>query len=158
MDLKQKTLMEMSEGELQEIAKALRLDVDADTSRDELIKCIVDSNLYNPVKETGTIKPKRDAKGRKVHPQLGRYYKVIVHPTRDVDRKTSVFASINSYVAEFQPGEPVELPAAIIKFLKKSGYPKHYFDPHAISENGNMGAHKTRYEPRYIIERVDEEL
>lgn len=93
------------------------------------------------------------AKVRK-HKTLGEFKKVIVHLTRHAQANTQIYASINSYTVEFKPEVEVEIPQAIIDFLKNSYVVEHYFDANAISENGNKGAHKQRHAKKYIVEPV----
>ena len=144
----------MNKGELTEILKALQIDFKIDDTNAELVQRIQESGKYNPTKETGTGAIQANKKGERVHPILGKYYDVIVHPTGATNANTSIFVSIGLYTAEFQPREKVSLPAKVIKFLKEPGRPEHYYDPHVISENGNVGAHMTRYVPRYIVEQA----
>jgi len=144
----------MNKGELLEITKALQIDTKPEDTNAILVQRIQESGKYNPVKETGTNKIKGNEKGERVHPILGKYYDVIVHPTQPQDQNTSIFVSIGLYTAEFHPGEKVQLPAKVIKFLKEPRVPQHYYNPNAISENGNVGAHETKYVPKYIVEQA----
>ncbi len=153
-----KALPDMNKGELKEILTALKIEfMDEDTNA-VMVQRIQESGKYNPTKETGTGKVQANKKGQRVHPTLGRYRDVIVHPTSATDMKTSIFVSINYYTAEFQPREKVSLPTEVIRFLKSPNIPEHYFDANAISENGNIGAHKTRYVPKYIVELAEDNL
>ena len=157
MDMKQKALSDMNEGQLREITIALKIKTEKSDTNAVLIQRIQESGKYNPTKETGAGRIKANSKGERIHPTLGKYYDVIVHPTGETNANTSVFVSIGMYTAEFQPREKVALPEKVIRFLKQPGRPEHYYDPHVISENGNVGAHKTRYVPKYIVERADQE-
>ncbi len=144
----------MNKGELTEILTALKIKFEDTDTNTVMVQRIQESGKYNPTKETGTGKIQANAKGDRVHPVLGKYYDVIVHPTGATNANTSIFVSIGLYTAEFQPREKVSLPAKVIKFLKEPGRPEHYYDPSVISENGNVGAHMTRYVPRYIVEQA----
>ncbi len=144
----------MNKGELTEILTALKIKFEDTDTNAVMVQRIQESGKYNPTKETGTGKIQANAKGDRVHPVLGKYYDVIVHPTGATNANTSIFVSIGLYTAEFQPREKVSLPAKVIKFLKEPGRPEHYYDPGVISENGNVGAHMTRYVPRYIVEQA----
>ena len=148
----------MNKGELTEILKALKIDFEDTDTNAVMVQRIQESGKYNPTKETGTGKLQTNEKGEKTHPILGKYYDVIVHPTGATNANTSIFVSIGLYTAEFQPREKVSLPAKVIKFLKEPGRPEHYYDANIISENGNVGAHMTRYVPRYIVERAGDDL
>jgi len=154
MDLKRKALPDMNKGELTEILTALKINFESTDTNAVMVQRIQESGKYNPTKESGTGKLQANEKGERVHPVLGKYYDVIVHPTGSTNANTSIFVSIGLYTAEFQPRERVSLPAKVIKFLKEPGRPEHYYDPHVISENGNVGAHMTRYVPRYIVEQA----
>lgn len=154
-----KALPDMNKGELKEILEALQITYEADNDTNAvMVQRIQESGKYNPTKETGTGKIKADAKGRRVHPTLGVYRDVIVHPTSATNMKTSIFVSINFYTAEFQPREKVSLPTEVIRLLKNPSVPEHYYDPRAISENGNVGAHLTRYVPKYIVELAEDKV
>ncbi len=157
MKLNRKALPDMNKGELKEILTALKIDFNDDDTNAVLVQRVQESGKYNPTKETGTGKITANEKGQRTHPTLGRYRDVIVHPTGSTNANTSIFVSIGLYTAEFQPREKVSLPTKVIKFLKEGGRPEHYYDPHAISENGNVGAHMTRYVPKYIIELAEDE-
>ncbi len=146
----------MNKGELTEIVKALQIEFKADDTNAVLVQRIQESGKYKTTKETGAGKIHANAKGERMHPVLGKYYDVVVHPTGATNANTSIFVSIGLYTAEFQPREVVSLPAKVIKFLKEPGRPEHYYDPNVVSENGNIGAHMTRYVPRYIVEQAGE--
>ena len=158
MDLKRKALPDMNKGELKEILTALKISFGDEDTNTVLVQRIQESGKYNPTKETGTGKIQANEKGQRTHPTLGRYRDVIAHPTAAADMRTSIFVSINLYTAEFQPREKVSLPTEVIRFLKAPNRPEHYFDPQAISENGNIGAHMTRYVPKYIVELAEDNL
>lgn len=150
-------LPDMNKAQLAEILTALKIPFEVDTDTNAvMVQRIQESGKYNPTKETGVGRIKADAKGRRVHPTLGTYRDVICHPTTAANMKTSIFVSLNSYTAEFQPREKVSLPTEVIRLLKSPSVPEHYYDPHAISENGNIGAHMTRYVPKYIVELAED--
>jgi len=86
------------------------------------------------------------------HKTLGEFKKCIVHLTRHAQANSMVFASIGLYTVEFRPEVEVELPTAIIEFLKGASVPEHVFDADAQSEQGNRGAHVTREAKKYIVE------
>jgi len=157
MNMTRKALPDMNKGELKEIITALKIPFEENDTNAVLVQRIQESGKYNVTKETGTGKIQANEKGDRVHPILGKYYDVIVHPTGATNANTSIFVSIGLYTAEFQPREKVSLPAKVIKFLKQPGRPEHYYDPHVVSENGNIGSHMTRYVPKYIVERADQE-
>ena len=148
----------MNKGELKEILIALQIDYEDTDTNAVMVQRIQESGKYNPTKETGTGKIKANEKGERIHPTLGKYYDVIVHPTGATNANTSIFVSIGLYTAEFQPREKVSLPAKVVKFLKQPGRPEHYYDPRVVSENGNVGAHMTRYVPKYIVELAEDNL
>lgn len=148
----------MNAGELKEMLKALEIPFEATDTNAIMVQRIQESGKYKPTKETGAGKLMVDKKGRRTHPVLGPYRDVIVHPTTANNMKTSIFVSINFYTAEFQPREKVSLPTEVIRLLKSPSVPEHYFDATAISENGNVGAHKTRYVPKYIVELAEDNL
>ena len=156
MDLRKKALPDMNKGELTEILTALKIEFEDTDTNAVMVQRIQESGKYNPINESGTGKIQANKEGERVHPMLGKYYDVIVHPTGATNANTSIFVSIGLYTAEFQPRERVSLPAKIIKFLKEPGRPEHYYDPHVVSENGNIGAHMTRYVPRYIVEQAND--
>ena len=136
--------------ELRQIASALSVDYEIETTAEELVKKINASGKFNPIAEKngGT----EDKDGKKVHPVFGEYIQVTVHPQNPMERETSIFVSVNSYVAEFQPDTAVWLPKQIVKFLKDSTYAKHVYDKNIVSDNGNVGAHVTKQVRSYIVE------
>ena len=136
--------------ELQQMAIVHKLQITPDTKREQLIKMITEKTHFNPVNESGSKGSIVD--GKKVHPVFGEYIDVIVHPQEDNKRNTSIFVSVNNYVAEFSPRQRVSLPTKIVKFLKESTFAVHVYDPNIISENGNQGAHITKQERSYIVE------
>ncbi len=158
MDLRRKSLPDMNKGELVEILKALKIDFNEDDTNAVMVQRINESGKYKSAKEGGIGKIQVNDKGEKIHPQLGKYYDVIVTPIGAANQNTSIFAAINLYHIEFQPRTVVSLPAKVIKMLKSPSVPEHYFDKNKISDNGNVGAHCTRYIPKYIVERANEEL
>ena len=156
MDMTRKALVDMNTGELKEILNTLQIKFENTDTNAVMVQRVQESGKYNPTKESGTGKIQANKKGERIHPVLGKYYDVIVHPTGATNANTSIFVSIGLYTAEFQPRERVSLPAKVIKFLKEPGRPEHYYDANIVSENGNIGAHMTRYVPRYIVERADD--
>lgn len=64
----------------------------------------------------------------KKHPRLGEYKKVLVDWKQPGKNGTSIFVSINKDTFEFHPDTEVELPQAIIDFLKAATYPKHVYE------------------------------
>ena len=155
MNMTRKALPDMNTGELNEILKTLQIPFNKTDTNAIKVQRIQESDKYNVTKETGTGKIQANKDGQRVHPLLGPYKKVIVHPVGITNQNTSIFVSINLYTAEFQPREQVELPQKVIDLLKSPTIPEHYYDKNAISENGNRGAHMTRYVPKYIVESVD---
>lgn len=157
MALEKKTLGSMSKEELRKIATDLKVDfLETDTNK-TLEEKIVESGRYTSTKENSGGKVTVDKDGVKSHKTLGKYVKVRVIPTQAQNQKTSVFVSINLYTAEFHPNEIVSLPIKVVKFLKELGEAEHYYDPNFITENGNIGAHRTRMVPKYIVERIEDE-
>jgi hypothetical protein len=157
--MKRKSLPQMNKSELKQLCQALEIEFDPKDTNAVLVQRIEESGKYQAVAERGASGVKvieENGKKKRIHPQLGEYKKVIVHAKNP--KEGSIFASINLYTVEFQPGEKIELPVEMIKFLKKASYIEHYYDANAVTENGNLGAHLTREVPRYIIEVVDESL
>ena len=154
--LDKKPLIEMDEAELKSICTKLKIKTATNDTLKTLITRIEESGKYVTTKETGAGPISTDDNGDRVHKTLGKYIKVKVHPTAAAQKNTSIFVSINLYTAEFQPNETVSLPKQVIKFLKSSGIVEHYYDPTAMTDNGNIGAHLSRIIPKYIIEVVGE--
>jgi ribosomal protein S16 len=150
--MKRKALPEMNKAELKQLCDALEIEYEPKDTNAVLVQRIEESGKYNPVAERGATGVELKD-GKRVHKQLGEYRKVIVHARNP--KEGSIFASINLYTVEFQPGEKIELPQKMIDFLKRASYIEHYYDPNALTENGNLGAHLTREVPRYIVEYVD---
>ncbi len=144
----------MNKGELAEILTTLQIPYNKDDTNAVMVQRIQESGKYNTTKETGTGKIQATKEGKRMHPTLGEYKKVIVYPVGATNQNTSIFVSINYYTAEFQPREQVDLPEAVVNFLEAPTIPEHYYDPNVISENGNKGAHMTRYIPKYIVKTV----
>jgi hypothetical protein len=144
-------------GELIAIANGLKIDIKGLETASAIAVAIQKSGKWNPVVESkGNVTNKG---GKRVHKQLGEYKRVRVNPVVGWLQNTSVFVSINAYTVEFQPNEIVELPFEVIKFLKREcKYAKHVWNPHAISENGNQGAHETKMLPKYQIELITDEV
>jgi len=90
----------------------------------------------------------------KKHKTLGEYVTCIVHPTRHAQQNTSIFASINMYSVDIKPETEVSIPQAIVDLLKNAETITHKFDPQAISEQGNKGAHLSIGVKKYIVEKV----
>jgi len=105
MNMTRKALPDMNKGELKEIITALKIPFEENDTNAVLVQRIQESGKYNVTKETGTGKIKANEKGERVHPILGKYYDVIVHPTGATNANTSIFVSIGLYTAEFQPRE-----------------------------------------------------
>jgi len=106
---------------------------------------------------TGVIPPQTPPavkleEGR-VHKTLGKYIKCKVHSTGLAQKNSTIFASIGLFTVEFKPNTMVEIPEAIVQLLKDATITTHHFDPNAISENGNKGAHVPRNDPKYIVEK-----
>ena len=150
--MKRKTLQAMTKAELKNICDTLDIEYEKGDTNATLVERIRESGKYQAVNERGASGVEV-VEGKRIHPTLGEYKRVIVH-ARD-PKEGSVFASINLYTVEFQPGEEIELPEKMIAFLKKASKIEHYFDRNLISENGNPGVHTYREVPRYIIETVD---
>jgi len=145
----------MNKAELKGLCDMLDVEYNRDDTNSVLVEKIQESGKYNAVHEkTGAKIEIKD--GKKTHPTLGEYLDVVVH-ARD-PKEGSIFASIGLYTVEFQPEEKISLPKKMIKFLKQAYTIEHYFDPQAITENGNVGAHLSREVPRYIVELADSRL
>jgi len=157
MNKENRTLQDMGIDELRDILKVLEISFQNKDTEDVLRKKIKESGKYDDKTSGISIKGKV-VNGVKTHPTFGRYYDVIVRPIKPEDQNTSIFVSINAYTVDFQPGAKVSLPKDIIKFLKGAITPEHYYDPNAMSENGNRGMHKTRYVPKYIVEKAHDEF
>ena len=151
-----KSLPDMNKGELTEMLKTLQIDYEQTDTNAIMVQRIQESGKYEPVKESGVGKIQANEKGKRIHPKLGEYRRVIVHPIGVTNQNTSIFVSINLYTAEFQPREKIWLPTEVIRFLKSPRIPEHYFDKNVISENGNRGTHMTRYVPKYIVELAED--
>lgn len=134
-------LEDMPREQVEAIAKKLEITFTEKTTDEELCVSI------------RTSKKKID-KGVKVHQVFGEYSKVVVYPTEETQKKTSIFVSINLSTFEFQPETEVELPKGVIDFLKSATFIKHEYDAEAVSENGNIGAHVAKYVRKYVVENV----
>jgi len=150
--MSRKPLTKLNKAELTEICNGLEIDYEKGDTNVVLVGRIEESGKYKSVKETHAPSTYED--GKRFHPQLGEYIEVIVHQ-RD-PKAGSIFASINLYTVEFQPEEKIPLPKGMIRHLRKCSSIEHYFDPNAMSENGNMGMHKTREVPKFIVEVVSD--
>jgi ribosomal protein S16 len=153
--MKRKPLKFFNKKELHELCDALGIDYEKGDTNAVLVAKIEESGKYDPKTEKPGAPVQVDKEsGKRIHPQLGEYKSCIVH-SRD-PKEGSIFASINLYTVEFQPGEKISLPVKMIEHLRKASKIEHYYDPHAISENGNIGAHMSREVPRYIVEIVED--
>lgn len=157
-NMTKKPLGSMSKDELRAVATELKVEfLETDTNK-TLEEKIVESGKYTTKKENSGGKVSINKDGKRVHKTLGEYINVRVHPTAVQNQKTSIFCSINLFTIEFHPNEIVSIPKAVAKYLKGLGEVEYYYDPNAITENGNKGAHMSRLVPKYIVEVVDEEL
>lgn len=156
--LTRKSLTQMNKDELIVLLEDLKIEYTGKETNPVMISLIEESGKYITTNERGAGKVKTNEKGERIHPTLGKYIKVRVHPTGASNQKTSIFVSINLYTVEFQPSEMVSLPLGVVKFLKEAGEIEHYFDKNAMTENGNIGAHSSRTVKSYIVEIVNEEL
>ncbi len=154
-NMKRKPLKFFNKAELHELCDALGIEYDKKDTNKTLVDRIEESGLYDPKTERpgATVQVDKET-GKRIHPQLGEYKTCIVH-SRD-PKEGSIFASINLYTVEFQPGEKISLPVGMIEHLRNASKIEHYYDPHAISENGNVGAHMSREVRRYIVEIVED--
>jgi hypothetical protein len=153
--MKQKPLNGMNKSELKDIFDALELDYEKGMTNAEMVKAIENSGKYKATKESHAPMRIDSKTGRRVHPQLGEYKKVRVQ-ARD-PKDTNLFFSIGLYTVEFRAGDTVELPKAMIKFIKSCYTLEPYFDKNGISENGNIGVHTTREVPLYFVEDAEDE-
>ncbi|NOQ31164.1 MAG: hypothetical protein GQ570_08590 [Helicobacteraceae bacterium] len=156
--LTRKSLSNMTKDELHVLLTSLEIEFKGDETNPVLVSLVEESGKYVTKNEKGAGKVKVGKDGIRTHQTLGKYLKVRVHPTGSANANTSIFVSINLYSVEFQPNEIVELPIAVIKFLKDSGDVEHYYDATAMTENGNVGEHTSRTIPKYIVELVNDEL
>lgn len=134
-------LEDMERSQVEAIATKLKITFTAETPNEELFTAIRGSK-------------KTIDKDVKVHPVFGEYKNVVVYPTEESQKKTSIFVSINLSTFEFQPEVEIELPQGVIDFLKTATFVKHRYDEGATSENGNIGAHVTEHVRKYVIENV----
>lgn len=153
--MQRKVLKDMNKTELDKIMTQLEIPGESSDTLAIKVQRIEESGKFKPINENGTSGIKIDEKGRRIHPTLGTYRKVTVTPIEPMEQNTSIFVSINAYTAEFKPREMVELPTEIIKLLKSPRVPQHYYDSKAVSENGNIGAHMTRYVAKYVVESAE---
>lgn len=156
--MKKKALGAMNKDELKAVLDSIKVAYNEDDTNAVLLDRITESGRYATKKENSGGKVTIDEEGNRIHPLLGKYIKVKVHPTASHNAKTAIFCSINLYTVEFHPNEPVSLPIGAVKFLKGLGDPEHYYDPNHITENGNKGAHLTRMTPKYVVEIINDEL
>lgn len=91
--------------------------------------------------------PKQVAPQVKKHKTLGAYKKVIVDWKQPNKQGTSIFVSINKDTFEFHPDTEVEIPEAIVKFLKEATYPKHVY---------KNKKHSTIQVRKYSVESVED--
>ena len=149
--MKPKGLSHMSKPDLVELCTKLEIEFDEKDTISMLVDRVKESGKYvSSGKESGGGQSIKN--GKRVHKTLGEYKRCIVHPTEHSQQNTSIFCSIGLYTVEFQPRMEIDLPATIIAFLKESSIAQHVFDPKAISENGQVGAHITKEAPKYIVE------
>ena len=131
----------MPREQVEAIAKKLEITFTESTTDEELYVAIRSSK-------------KKIDKGSKVHPVFGEYQRVIVYPTEDAQKKTSIFVSINLSTFEFQPETEVELPKGVIDFIKSATFIKSEYDAEAISDNGNIGAPIAKHIRKYVVENA----
>lgn len=156
--MRQKALSEMDRAELEEIAIALRLNFKEENEDKELLDIIKKSGKYKPKTEKRGNKTFVDKDGNLIHETLGKYVDVVVYPTLAAQQNTSIFASIGLYTIEFHPNVEVSIPLEIAKLLKNATQDEYYYDPKAISANGNVGAHLTRQVNKYIVKKASDEI
>lgn len=89
---------------------------------------------------------KNETKKRKPHKDLGEYQKVKVYSLNTIDKKCNLHVSINQYSYDIVQNKAVELPKAIIDFLKSATMIVH-------TQEG--GLPKTEFEPQYAVTTVD---
>lgn len=138
---KAQKLEEMGREQVEAIATKLGISFTEETTQDEL--CVAIRASKNKIDKTA-----------RCHPVFGEYSKVIVYPTEDAQKKTSIFVSINLSTFEFQPETEVELPKCVIDFIKSATFIKHEYDAEAVSENGNIGAHVAKHVRKYVVENA----
>ena len=149
--MKPRGLSQMNKPELVELCTKLEIEFAETDTINMLVDRVKESGKFvSSGTETGggqTVK-----NGKRVHATLGEYKRCIVHPTEHSQQNTSIFCSIGLYTVEFQPRTEIDLPKVIIDFLRESSVAQHVYDPKAISENGQVGAHITKEAPKYIVE------
>lgn len=149
--MKPKGLSQMDKDELKDICEKLEIEISSTDTKAILLDRIKESGKYTTSGiETGGGQGIKD--GKRIHKSLGEYKRCIVHPTEHSQQNTSIFCSIGLYTVEFQPRTEVNLPETVIEFLRSSSVAQHVFDPKAISENGQIGAHVAKQAPKYIVE------
>ena len=149
--MKPKGLSQMNKPELVELCTKLEIEFAETDTINMLVDRVRESGKFvSSGTETGGGQIVRD--GKRVHATLGEYKRCIVHPTEHSQQNTSIFCSIGLYTVEFQPRTEIDLPKVVIDFLRESSVAQHVYDPKAISENGQVGAHITKEAPKYIVE------
>lgn len=149
--MRHKGLSQLNKEELKDVCTKLEIEFDEKDTISMLVDRVKESGKYvSSGTESGGGQSIKN--GKRVHQTLGEYKRCIVHPTEHSQQNTSIFCSIGLYTVEFQPRMEIDLPATIIAFLKESSIAQHVFDPKAISENGQVGAHITKEAPKYIVE------
>jgi hypothetical protein len=148
-----KPLKQMNKAELIEILDALELDYEKKMTNAQLVDIINKSGKFNTVKESHTPKVYKD--GKRVHPKLGEYRRVIVNSRNP--KETQLFFSIGIWTYEFRAGEEVELPKKLIKFIKDCYTIEHVYNPQKVTENGNIGGHETKHVPQYFVTSVEDD-
>jgi hypothetical protein len=99
MNMTRKALSDMNRGELDQILSTLKIPCKDDDTNAVRVQRIQESGKYNVTKETGTGKIQANKKGERIHPTLGKYIKVVVHPVGMTIHNSSFFVSINIYTA-----------------------------------------------------------
>lgn len=142
-DMKHTKLEDRSKEELLDILDALEIDgFNKRNSVEAMTEAIKASENY----VVGTKKTTE-----REHKTLGKYIRVEVHALDGID---DIYVGLGLYSAEIISGEPIELPEKVIDFLETSGVSEHYWDAKAITVNGNVGEHKHRIKPNYIIKKL----
>lgn len=81
------------------------------------------------------------------HKTLGEYKKVSVQWRESHKTKLEIYVGINGYSIQFKPEIEVELPEAVITFLKEATYEEHFYDE-------KTKKHNTRPKKKYLVELV----
>jgi hypothetical protein len=149
---------DMDKASLRELLTLKEVKFYAQDTNEQLRERIYGSGLFTTVapKEGGVQTDKET--GKKTHKVFGEYIHCIVHPQSEMNKNGDIFVGINQHHFMFKPRTPIWLPKGIIQFLRKECVEaEHYYDKHAVSENGNIGAHLTRYNPKYVVEILIDE-